>query len=124
MKDKSCGRTSLLFPLLKSPVLSLKKKVMLYKMLILLILTYAAPGWCYIPKTVLQPLQVVQNKALRIIHSSDWYIRNLQIHNVLDMKYLHTILEVVVQKLYQSTATSSNTFISNLGQYDARKYVT
>ena len=72
-KSKGCGRIFLLFPLLKCPVLSFKRKVMLFKMLILPVLTFAVPAWCYIPKSVFKHLQIVQNKALRIIHNSDWY---------------------------------------------------
>ena len=121
-KTKASARISLIFPLLKSPVLSLKRKVTLYKALILPILTYASPAWCYIPKSVFQPLQTMQNKALRIIHASDWYTRTTQLHEDLQMKTLKEMLKEQVKKFYKKMENSENTFIQSLGQYNCKAY--
>lgn len=91
-------------------------------MLVLSILTYAAPAWCYIPKSVFKPLQVVQNKTLRIINSSDWYTRNCEIHEDLNMKILNVILKDQVKKFYDKIDISDNLFIKELGQYNPRMY--
>ena len=66
-------------------------------MLILPVLTFAVPAWCYILKSVLKHLQIVQNMALRNIHS-DWYTRNIQIHEDLQMEYLKVISTKLVKK--------------------------
>ena len=91
-------------------------------MLILSILIYAAPAWCYIPKTVFKSLQVVQNKALRIINASDWYTRNSKIHDDLHVKILHILLKEHVAKFYNSIDNHENTFIKDLGHYNPGIY--
>lgn len=123
-RAKVAGRTHLLFPLLKSPVLSLKRKMTLYKMLILPLLTYAAPAWCYIPESVFRSLQVAQNKALKIIHGSDWYTRILQIHEDLKIDYLRQQLLKIVKKFYHSIEQSEDPFVNSLGKYNVRAYRT
>lgn len=123
-KSKGNGRISQIYPLLKSPVLSLKRKIVLYKMLVLPILTYAAPVWCHLPRSVLNPLQVVQNRALKIIHASDWYTRTVQIHQDLEVKFLDIILKNQVTKFYEKTKNSELDFIKNLGHIDPRKLYT
>lgn len=46
--------------------LSTENKLILYKMLIRPILTYAAPIWCGISNTDFKRLQIFQNKCLRL----------------------------------------------------------
>lgn len=92
-------------------------------MLILPVLTFAVPAWCYIPKSVFKHLQIVQNKALRIIHNSDWYTRNVQIHEDLQMEYLKVISTKLVKNFYRKIHDSNNSFIRGLGQYNPSSFI-
>lgn len=121
-RAKAAGRTHLLFPLLKSPVLSMKKKVVLYKLLIQPLLTYAAPAWCYVPKSIFNQLQVAQNKVLKIIHGSDWYTKIIQIHEDLNISFLKTTIRKQVQNFYDKIEKSDDPFVNKLGQYNVRAY--
>ena len=71
---------------------------MLYKMLILPVLTFVVPAWCYILKSVFKHLQIVQTKALGIIRNSDWCTRNVQIHEDLQMEKLKVISAKLVKR--------------------------
>ena len=87
-KAKAIGRTMQLFPLLKSRVINIRRKIHIYKALILPIIIYAAPVWAYVLPTALRKLQVAQNKALRLIHGSDWYTKTVQIPGDLEVPCL------------------------------------
>ena len=113
-KGKAIGRITQLFPLLKSGALSIKKKLQIYKSLVLPIITYAAPAFAYSAETTLRPLQVAQNKALKIIHSSDWYTRILQIHEDLEMEYVNVIIDRIVRQFYKRAQQSSNPLVRQL----------
>ena len=44
-------------------------------------MTYATQAWTFISKTKMSRLQVVQNRALRIIGGYHWYTGTKQIHS-------------------------------------------
>lgn len=70
--------------------LSLKNKLKIYKTIIRPVLTYAPAPWCFAAKTHLQSIESTQNKFLRMITNSPWFIRNidmrvdLQIQTIID----------------------------------------
>ncbi|KAJ4447192.1 hypothetical protein ANN_09193 [Periplaneta americana] len=103
-------------------MLSLKEKTNLYKQLILSILTYASPAWFYAPRTNLKPRRTTQNRALRIIHACDWFTSNTQVHEDLQVDYLHTHLLQATRQFYQELYFSDNPFNSSLGSYDSRQF--
>lgn len=117
-KGKSIGRIIQLFPLLKSGAITLKKKLHLYKALVLPILTYASPAWAYARPSTLKPLQVAQNKCLRIIHGGDWYTTTLQIHSDLEMPFLTSIMKLQVDRFYSKLQLSPNNLVKTLGNYN------
>ena len=57
-------------------------------------MTYAAPAWAFIPKTSTQRLQVVQNRALRLIGGYDWYTRINKMHSDLEIPKLKSFINV------------------------------
>jgi len=85
---RATQRTMALYPMLKSPALSIELKLRIYAMMIRPILTYAAPAWQHAAPTNLKKLQIVQNLAARIIsgHSKD--TRIIQIHEDLNLELL------------------------------------
>ena len=66
MRSKALQSLGSLIPLMKSP-LPLNLKLLLYKAYIRPQMTYASPAWAFISKKNSVRLQVVQNRALRII---------------------------------------------------------
>ncbi|KAJ4428338.1 hypothetical protein ANN_24357, partial [Periplaneta americana] len=97
---------------------SIKRKLHLYKALVLPIITYAAPSWGYMNSNAYKPLQVAQNKALKLIHGSDWFTRTSQIHEDLNMPYIHEVLIKIIRKFYSRLQRSPNYFIKRIGDYD------
>ena len=71
-------------PILRSS-LSIKAKLLLYKSYIWPVMTYAATVWAFIPKTMMERLQGVQNMTLRLIGG---YFRHMPIEK------LHLDLEI------------------------------
>lgn len=121
-KGKAIGRIVHIFPLLKSSAISIKRKLHLYKALVLPIITYAAPSWGYMNSSAFKPLQVVQNKALRLIHGSDWFTRTSQIHEDLGMPYIHEVLIRIIRKFYSRLQRSPNSLIKRIGDYNVDDY--
>ena len=70
MRSKALQSLGSLIPLMKSP-LPLNLKLLLYKAYIRPQMTYASPAWAFISKKNTIRLEVVQNKALRIIGGYD-----------------------------------------------------
>lgn len=68
LKAIKCGRS--LYPLLnRKSKLNIKNKLLLYKMCIRPILTYACPVWENCAKSHRKKLQIIQNKNLKIIYN-------------------------------------------------------
>ena len=72
------------------------------------VMTYASPAWAFIPKTSMQRLQVVQNRALRLIGGYDWYTRINEMHSDLEISKLKSFIKRLALKLYGSAKSSRN----------------
>ncbi|PSN53972.1 hypothetical protein C0J52_22976, partial [Blattella germanica] len=72
-----------LYPLLNrhSP-LRTEYHLLIYRLCIRPILTYASPVWNNASNTSIQKLQTFQNKILRRAVNAPWYIRNSTLHRV------------------------------------------
>lgn len=84
-----------LFPLLnkKSP-LRMKSAVLIFKTILLPVVTYGCPVWITAADTHINKIQVFQNKVLRIITKAPWFVRNSNIRKDLNIKSIYdTILE-------------------------------
>ena len=77
-------------------------------------MTYASPAWAFISKTNMNRLQVVQNKALRIIGGYDWYTRTEQLHFDNEILMLKSFIKKLASKLYAYAKTSRNKYIRKL----------
>ena len=79
VRGKSLRALSSLNLLFRSS-LPLSSKLLIYKPFIQPIMTYASLAWGFISKFNISHLQVVQNRALRIIGGYDWYTCTEQLH--------------------------------------------
>lgn len=90
-KAIKCGRS--LFPLLnRKSKLNIKNKLLLYKMCIRPILTYACPVWQNCAKTHKKRLQVIQNKNLKIIYNLPWRFPTKDLHIMSNQKTIDTVI--------------------------------
>ncbi|PSN37478.1 hypothetical protein C0J52_27632, partial [Blattella germanica] len=69
-----------LYPLLNSSLRS-EYYLLIYRLCIRPILTYASPVWNNASNTSIKKLQTFQNKILRRAVNAPWYIRNSTLHN-------------------------------------------
>ncbi|GFT26313.1 probable RNA-directed DNA polymerase from transposon X-element [Trichonephila clavipes] len=65
------------FPLIaRKSCLSLRNKLLIYKLVLRPVLQYASPIWGHAAYSNIKMLETAQNKILKIITDSPWYIRN------------------------------------------------
>ena len=92
LRGKAFRALSALRPLFMSS-LPLHTKLLVYNAFIRPLMTYASPVWAFISKTNMNRLQVVQNKAFRIIGGYDWYTRTEQLHFDNEILMLKSLLK-------------------------------
>lgn len=116
---KTKKRMGLLKPLIKrKSSLSIRNGLLLYKTLLLPIMSYACCAWGTTCNTNIQKLQTVQNVALRQITKSPWYVRNADIRRQTNIDLIKDRLRELATKFYQSLTKTKNPIILNLGNYD------
>lgn len=71
---------------------------------------------------VIDPIRVVQNKVLRVIHNSGWYTRNEQIHQDLKVESIPVIIRRFAETFYKQAHSHQNVYISELGTYNPQYY--
>jgi hypothetical protein len=101
MRTKALGTLGQLAPLLQSS-LSQKSKLLLYKSYVRPHVTYASPAWAFITKSQYKSLQVVQNRALRIIRGYDIRTRTTQMHFDLKIHMPKSYVKILTLKMYAS----------------------
>lgn len=76
--------------LLYSNNLSIKNKILFYKIVLRPILLYASPVWGSAAKTHFKRLQTFQNKTLQAIQKAPWYFSTSTCHTNLRMTSINT----------------------------------
>lgn len=91
-------RLKMLFPILnKNSRINMKTSIIIYKTIIMPMITYGCPVWMSTSKTHMKKLQTFQNKILRIICKAPWFIRNANIHRDLNVE---PIYETILQRTH------------------------
>ena len=93
MRTKALDTLGQLTPLLQSS-LPQKSKLLLYKSYVRPQMTYASPAWAFIKKSQYKSLQVVENRALRIIGGYDIRTRTTKMHFDLEIPMLKALLKL------------------------------
>ncbi|KAI5702054.1 hypothetical protein M8J75_016147 [Diaphorina citri] len=79
-------RLSKLFPLInRRSQIAKKSAILIYKAILLPVVTYACPIWIAAAKSHTKKIQVFQNKVLRIICNAPWFVKNKNIRRDLRM---------------------------------------
>ncbi|CAK9799280.1 Probable RNA-directed DNA polymerase from transposon X-element [Anthophora plagiata] len=92
-----------LYPLMvpNSPLTNHNKKL-IYKMILRPTLLYACPVWCSASLSNIRPLQIYQNKCLRLILSESRYARISHLHEKTEIPMIIDYIKDLAQHFYQT----------------------
>ena len=65
-------------------------------------LTYAAPAWCHVSKTTLKPLQIYQNKCLRLILDKNRYTKIDTLHELAELEKIDEHIFKISKSFYDN----------------------
>jgi hypothetical protein len=116
---RAMGVLLAIFPLLaRDSTLSLHNKLILYKLLIRPILTYAAPVWSNTSTTNYRRLQILQSKCLRVIGNLPRRTPIPLLHSTLRIEPLYGFIYRLSEKFFRSCSFHPNPLIRHVGDYD------
>ncbi|KAI5692616.1 hypothetical protein M8J75_000825 [Diaphorina citri] len=96
----------------KRSKLDTKLKLLLYKVMIIPVLTYATPAWLSAPKSYKNKLQVIQNKYLRIIFNDHLNILGTkELHKKANIKYIADHQKTLNDRYYEKITAIQNPII-------------
>jgi exonuclease III len=122
IKGRAYGKLAELYPLLnQKSALSKSKGLLLYKALIRPIMSFAPAVWGGADKKHIRKLQIVQNKALRIIAKAPRGTRNDTLHSELNIDPMLIFAQKLSSKFYDKATKSSNPLIRALGRYNSHR---
>ena len=77
-------------------------------------MTHAAPTWAFIPNYVIERLQVVQNRTLRVIGRYNYNNREAKLHSDTEIPMLRAYIQHLTQIFYKAANISRNSYIKRL----------
>jgi len=102
----------------RSPI-NMENKLLLYKIALRPIITYAAPIWGGAAKSRLQAFDILQNNILRkYVTRARWYMRNEDIRSLLDIPKLTEFIGKLSINFYNSVDNHDNPSILEIPTYD------
>lgn len=109
----------LIYNLLRNKYIKIELKILIYKMCIRPILTYACPVWCNTSNKNIKKLQVIQNKCLNIIlcnfRSNANFYKIDECHTKANIEYIEKSIEKLSRNFY-SNLTSNVKNVKNFGE--------
>ncbi|GFS91342.1 putative RNA-directed DNA polymerase from transposon BS [Trichonephila clavipes] len=94
----------------RSP-LSLENKVILCQQILRPVITYGSPVWGAAATIHTKKIQVIQNKILRVMTNTPWYVRNDVIHNDLHMEPITNYIPKLSRNVFKSIESHDNPII-------------
>ena len=113
IKKASCLMRSL-YPLMISQSLNWINKKLIYTTIVRPVLMYGCPLWCGRSATALSPMQIFQNKWLRLILGRDRYTRITELHELTGIQTIREHVDKVSKKFYTQTQHNRNHLIHNI----------
>jgi hypothetical protein len=94
-----------IYPLIKrNSKLNVKNKIIIYKALLRPIVTYAAPVWSHLSDYALQPLEVFQNKCLRLIHNAPRYTNTQYLRDISELPTIKNFILAQAEKFFHKNS--------------------
>lgn len=116
---KSNGIISTLFSIFKKDsTLPTHLKLLVYKLYIRPIFTYAAPLLANAPITQMNRLQVMQNKCLRMALSMPRYTMVTELHELAKIPTVAEFIKKLSDSFYDRSRNVANDFVNSLGTYN------
>lgn len=111
---------SMIHKVLRNKHIKTNIKILVYRLCIKPILTYAWPVWCNTSKSDIHKLQIIQNKCLNIILcnyiSNTNYIRMDDCHQMTKLEYIDKFIERIAKNSYTHLANNV-TNIKEMSKY-------
>lgn len=118
IRNKATGSISKLYPLLKNhSALGINNGMIIYKMLIRPVLTYAPAVWGGTAKSNMLKIQKIQNRVLKMITKAPRYTRMDRLHKELEIEPISEHIKKLSKDFYDRCKVSSYETIKNLGSY-------
>ncbi|VVC42838.1 Endonuclease/exonuclease/phosphatase,Reverse transcriptase domain [Cinara cedri] len=113
-KRKQCNaRLHLLRPIFKSK-LSLKNKILIYKVILTPIWTYGIQIWGQAKLSNIRPLEAFQSISLRVITGCPWYVTNQNLHNDLNIPTPKRLAHQYYKIFHNKLSKNKNPLISQM----------
>lgn len=103
------------YPLLvKNSSVTMENKRLIYTSILRPVLVYGAPVWCSAAMTNLKPLQVFQNKCMRLILNRNRYVRIAAMHRDANLEPIIEYIRNLGQKFYKYQLQNENAFLKDI----------
>jgi Reverse transcriptase (RNA-dependent DNA polymerase)/Endonuclease-reverse transcriptase len=120
LATRAKSRLGILGPVLnRRSSLSIENGIILYKTMVLPIMTFGSQIWGIAAKTQLTQLQRVQNRALRTATRAPWFVRNEDLHRDAQLPLFRDTVVQLATKFYEGLAAVPNPLITGLSNYEA-----
>jgi hypothetical protein len=87
-------------PIKRNSSLSTENKIILYKALLRPIITYAAPVWSHVSDYALEPLEIFQNKCMRLIHNVPRYTNTQYLRDLSELPKIKDFILTQTEKFF------------------------
>ena len=115
VRRKAQAQLSTLYPLIGwNSSLNQDTKIMIYKLYIRPILSYAAPAWATVSPEVIQALQGMKNRILRMIVQAPWFVRNSTLRREFPLEPLVEFFANLARSHFTKAETSNNPVITDI----------
>ena len=127
INSKAVGRMKSIIPLLLHRAITEKSKLLIYTSIVRPIITYASPAWSTLPRTGYRKLQILQNRALRLITKLPRYTRITQLHDITGIPTIQEHTQRLNQSFYSKLKSNPfknptlNTFLTTKCSLGKRK---
>jgi hypothetical protein len=112
------SRLSTLYPLInRKSSLQNSCALLIFKTILRPLIMYACPVWgLSLSLNKVKKIQIFQNKVLRIVSKSPWFVRNVQIHNELGIYSVKSFIRRSVDNFLQSINSVPSARYFQIGQ--------
>jgi hypothetical protein len=119
-RSQTLGSVIRIYSISKSKNLNANIKLIRYRALIRLILTYACPIWEFAADINLMKLQRLQNRVLRAISNLDWRTPARDLHLAFKIPFVYDYITKLCRRQTEVILNHENPNVRAIGQGEAR----